>query len=265
MKVLATIISICLALFFLSSGCSKEEQTPVQETRVKKPIKIPVLEEDETQSAVEELKPKLEEAEEEVKEVEVKETTAIEEKIIKPLESITKKKETAKEVEAGYYIVKKGDSLSRISGRKDVYGDPLKWPILYRFNIEKLGNLPLGKNFPNRGLPDSVEKLKLVAPDEARVNLKKRANNLWVVNVLSTSSKKGKIVKDAVKLIRKGYPVYITSARVKGKEWLRLRVGFFKNKSDALKAGKKMKAVLNLTDSWAAKIRKEELEEYGSY
>jgi septal ring-binding cell division protein DamX len=86
-----------------------------------------------------------------------------------------------------------------------------------------------------------------------------------VVNVLSTTSKKGKIVKDAVKLIKNGYPAYITSARVKGKEWVRLRVGFYKNRNDALKAGKKMQAMLNLDDSWAANIKKAELDEFGSY
>jgi len=36
------------------------------------------------------------------------------------------------------YVVKKGDSLWRIAGK--VYGNPLKWPRIYRANKEKIKN-----------------------------------------------------------------------------------------------------------------------------
>ena len=36
------------------------------------------------------------------------------------------------------YVVQKGDSLWKIAGK--VYGDPLKWPKIYRANKEKLKN-----------------------------------------------------------------------------------------------------------------------------
>ena len=45
------------------------------------------------------------------------------------------------------YVVKKGDSLWRISGK--VYGNPLKWPRIYRANKDKIKN-------PNRIYPNMI-------------------------------------------------------------------------------------------------------------
>jgi Tfp pilus assembly protein FimV len=45
------------------------------------------------------------------------------------------------------YVVKKGDSLWRISGK--VYGNPLKWPRIYKANKDKIKH-------PNRIFPGMV-------------------------------------------------------------------------------------------------------------
>ena len=45
------------------------------------------------------------------------------------------------------YVVKKGDSLWKIAGK--VYGNPLKWPKIYRANQEKIKN-------PNKIYPNMV-------------------------------------------------------------------------------------------------------------
>jgi cell division septation protein DedD len=99
---------------------------------------------------------------------------------------------------------------------------------------------------------------------EARASLKKESANLWVVNVLSTTSK-AEIVPPAVTLVKQGYPVYIVRANVKGKDYMRLRVGFFKNRSETDEAGKKIKELLNFQDSWSTKADKEEYEEVGGF
>jgi hypothetical protein len=129
--------------------------------------------------------------------------------------------------------------------------------------MDKLGKLRLAEDLPDRELPEGV-RLKIVSPDEMRENLKDIGHNVWAVNVLSGTSN-GQIIPAAIRLISNGYPVYITRVKLKGKDWMRLRVGFFKNRTDADKEGKKIMTILNLADSWITEVRKQELEEFGGY
>ncbi len=215
MRVSATIISICLTLFLWCAGCSREEPPPppMKKYKAAMPIKRPAPEKVQTA-----LPRKEEKAKEEAKEAAEVKTAAVKEETIKPPGIETIEKERAVEEVTGYYIVKKGDSLSSISGRDDVYGDPLKWPILYRLNMDKIAELQLVDDFLDRELPEGV-RLKITTPDEAKENLKRRLHNVWVVNVLSATTI-GEIISSTIRLIRSGYPVYITSAKVKGKDWM---------------------------------------------
>ena len=144
-----------------------------------------------------------------------------------------------------------------------MYGDSLKWPILYWLNMDKLGKLQLAEDLPDLEVPEGV-RLKIVSPNEMRENLKSIGHNVWAVNVLSGTTN-GQIIPAAIRLIRNGYPVYITRVKLEGKDWMRLRVGFFKNRTDADKETKKIMIILNLTDSWVTKVGKQELEEFGGY
>jgi hypothetical protein len=173
------------------------------------------------------------------------------------------KKEKRAEPEPGYYYIKKGDSLARIAGRKDVYGDPLKWPILCRLNMDKLGKMAVWDDFADRPLLEGM-RLKIITPDEKKENLEKRANKRWVVNVLSTPNKK-EIIPATVKLLQEGYLAYITRTKVKGKDYMRLRVGFFGEKAEADAAGEMIKALLNFGDPWKTKAGKEEFRDFGGY
>ena len=260
MKISATIISICLTLFLLCVSCSREEPAPppVQKTRIRKPIKMPPPEKAKTSIAGEEKKAITEaEVGGEVK------IAAIEERALEMPETDVGEEETEMEEMIGFYIAKKGDSLSSIAAREDVYGDPLKWPILYRLNMDKLGKLQLGEGLPDGEVPEGL-RLTILSPNEVTENLKKIAHNVWVVSVLSSTTDQ-EIIPAAIRLIRNGYPAYITRAKVKGKDWMRLRVGFFKNRTDADKEGKKIMSMLNLHDSWISEVGKEELEEFGGY
>ena len=258
MKVSAATISVCLTLFLWCGSCSREEPPPVQKIKVVKPIKIPAPEKAETSVTDEEEKTKTG-----VKEAEEVKTAAVEEKALTMPETDAREKETAMKEVTGYYTAKSGDSLSAIAAREDVYGDPSKWPILYRLNTDELGKLKLGEIFPDRELPEGV-RLKIISPDEVRENLKTRVHNVWAVNVLSATTNT-KIIPPAIRLINNGYPAYITRAKVKGKDWIRLRVGFFKNRTEADTEDKKIMAMLKLTDSWVTKAGKKELEEFGGY
>ena len=139
----------------------------------------------------------------------------------------------------------------------------MKWPILYRLNLDRLAELQLVEDFLDRELPEGL-RLKIITPDEARENLRSNANKIWSVNVLSATARVD-IIPSTIRLIRDGYPVYITTAKVKGKDWIRLRVGFFKNKIEADAERKKIMTLLNLDNSWITKVGQKEFEEFGSY
>ena len=179
-----------------------------------------------------------------------------------PAEKGTKEKPEAKE-EEGYYIVKKGDSLSGISSRKNVYEDPLKWPILLRYNLEKLADMPESVEIPDRELPTGL-KLKILTTDQIAENLSKRPKHYWVINIISATDNE-KIVPAAIKLVKNGFPVYISTATVKGKDWIRLRLGFFRTKEAAEAESVKVMDILKFRDTWYTKVGDRELAEFGRF
>ncbi|MFC1534329.1 SPOR domain-containing protein [Thermodesulfobacteriota bacterium] len=253
MKIAITVISICMVLL-LGMGCSEEKQFeyPERNAKVRKPIQKPVRKKTETIIPIPEAKP-----EPALKKAEEFKSASVDER------GQEKEKGAVKSEEKGYYITKKGDSLSKIAGERKVFGEALKWPILYRLNKENFDKIANDEKFSEKEIPEGT-RLKIITPDEARENLKKREKKIWVINVLS-SPKKERIEPSTVSLIRNGYPAYITTVKVKGKDWLRLRVGFFKQKRDADNEGKKIMAMLNLTDIWTTKVGDIEFGGFGGY
>ena len=172
--------------------------------------------------------------------------------------------ETAKSTDNGYYRVRDGDTLYEIAGRKDVYDSPLKWPTLYRLNMKILDDMKVTEDFEYETLAEGLD-LKLVTPADAAENLLKLGERLWVVNVRS-ALKTEHVVPTAVRLMNRGYHVYFTKVTVKGKEWIRLRVGFYKDEAAATEVREKIVSYMDATrDSWVTKIPKSELEEFGGY
>ena len=175
-----------------------------------------------------------------------------------------KETKTAASTNNGYYRVRDGDTLFTIAGRKDVYNNPLKWPTLYRLNMKILEDMKVTDDFEYEKVAEGLN-LKLVTPAEASENLMKLGEKLWVINALSALEMKF-VVPTAVGLMKRGYHVYLTKATVKGKEWIRLRVGFYDNESEANDVREKIVSSMDNTwDSWVTKISKNELEEYGGY
>ena len=260
MKILATAVSTCLALFLLCGGCSKEEPPPPPKKRLKvvRPIDKSEGEKAKTELAAEEQKP-----ETEAKEGTEAKTAALEPEASMAPEADSSRKEPGPKEMAGYYKVKKGENLSSIAARADVYKDSLKWPTLYRLNMDRLSTVPEGKDFPETEIPEGLS-LEIVSADEKKQNLEKRLDNVWVVNVISDTTHK-EINPIAIKLMKKGYPVYIARATLKGRDWFRLRVGFFKSRTEANIEGKKIMTMANLTNSWVAKLEEKEFKQFGGY
>jgi len=259
MKFKALAVLIFIVLFLSVSGCAKEEERPFsgQKASVKKPIVRPSP----AKSPISEPLP--ESNDDHKQDIAVKAETAVVEKTAEIKKNTSEKEKIQKKETEGVYISKKGDTLSIIAGKENVMGDSLKWPMLYRMNIKGLADMGAGADLPDRPLPEGI-KLDLVTDEMLKRNLKAMPEKFWVINILSSTAKE-KIIPVAVKLLKEGYYVYISKATVKGKEWLRLRVGFFQSRNVSDIKGKRVKDILNIQDIWATKIGKDEFQEYAGY
>jgi LysM repeat protein len=91
------------------------------------------------------------------------------------------------------YKVVKGDSLSKISAKRSVYGTAYKWPLLYDVNCEKLDN-------PNLIYPGQILKInrsaspRLITATMAyarkceQYHLVKRVNSIATINPLRSGN-----------------------------------------------------------------------------
>ena len=270
---------------FFGAACSQEEPKEVQTPRVVVPIKSPVREIPQVALVDERLN-----TEPGLMPAAIAETASLEDEegqpdspalIEKPEEQIDIQKED------GYYRVQKGDSLSKVAGRADVYGNPLMWPSLFRLNMDKLGGIKVAEafdlkwsslfrlntdrsnglnvleNFETEELPEGLN-LKFLTEKETKENLANVAQKIWVVSVMSSQNMKS-LVPPAITLMKNGYRVYISEAIVKGEDWLRLRVGFFATEQEAAEQGEKIMSLLGEDETWVARIAQKELENYGRY
>ena len=281
-RLIVAVFCICCALVFLAA-CSKEEQKEVQKPKVVVPIEKPAQKSSPAALAKEDTSSETEETS-----TGVTETASLEEKpsasrsfIEKPDEPIAIKEED------GYYKVQKGDSLFKIARRKDVYDDPLKWPSLFRLNMDSLGEMKVAKAFnvkwsslfklnpdtsdamkvleafETEELPEGLN-LKYVTEKEAKENLDKAVQKIWVVNAISSQNTKS-LVPPAISLMKNGYRVYISKAIVEEQDWMRLRVGFYETYQEAADVGKKIMSMLGENEAWVTRIAQSELEEFGGY
>jgi hypothetical protein len=241
MKLASLIVSILMISALFLAGCSREKASEGSQQKivVRKPITMPVEKENVQQpsSAV---------------------SSA-------PAPGVPGADETTMPVkeEKGVYLAKGDESLSKIAARKDVYGDPLKWILIYRFNREAFDKTAKDDTFPDKAVPAGT-RLKIVPSSDMKKSSKADAGIHWVVNV-SSFPQQEKIVRDAVSIVDSGYPAFITRATVKAKDYVRLRVGFFDDKSVAEMEALKIKTLLNISDLWTTKADEAEFKEFGGY
>jgi hypothetical protein len=129
--------------------------------------------------------------------------------------------------------------------------------------VPLLGEIKTAEDLQHKVLPEGLD-LKYATSEEAAEQSKNLDQNLWVVNVLSAQTL-AKIVPPTIELIRHGYHAYVIGTNVKGEEWMRLRVGFFRNRAEAVEEGKKVLSLLHRTRNWVVKVNPKELEEFGGY
>ena len=283
-RLLVAVFCLAAPLFF-GAACSKEEQKEVQMPRVVVPITNPVREIPQVALASERLNNEPEETP-----TAVTETVSLEDEERQPdspSEIETPEGQEVLKEEDGYYKVQKGDSLSKVAGSEDVYGNPLMWPSLFRLNMDRLGGMKVAKafdlkwsslfrlntdssngvnvleNFEAEELPEGL-KLKFITEKDAKENLAEVAQKIWVVSVISSQNMKS-LVPPAITLMKNGYRVYISEARVKGQDWMRLRVGFFATHQEATEEGEKIMSLLGEDETWVTRIAQSELENYGRY
>jgi hypothetical protein len=240
MKLGALIISILIISSLSVIGCSRE--TPADSNKkivVKKPITKPLEEKN------------------------IKKTSPADDSAPAPDKIKAGDVKKPEKEEDRSYLAVGDESLSKIAARKDVYGDPLKWILLYRFNREAFTQIGKDESFPDKYVTAET-RLKIAYPGETGKSSKTGAKEHWVVNVLSSTEGK-EIVPDAIKLVDNGYSAYITSANVKGQGYIRLRVGFYDEKSAAEDAAKKISTILNISDLWTTRADESEFKEFGGY
>jgi hypothetical protein len=81
-----------------------------------------------------------------------------------------------------HYVVKKGDSLWKISARKSGLGDPFRWPLIFKANrdqiqdpdfIEAAQDLSFKKSYNKDEVADAVKKAEITPPYEAHQSPRK--------------------------------------------------------------------------------------------
>jgi len=105
-----------------------------------------------------------------------------------------------------------------------------------------------------------ARKEEVIRKDEVvkKEEIIKRGN--WVVHVASVKTPEEAMFYKK-RLMALGYPAYSIPAKVKGGDWLRVRVGFFVSKDDAQKAGEEIsKKFIPKGPYWIAKVSAKEME-----
>lgn len=165
------------------------------------------------------------------------------------------------------HVVTKGETLESIAARKDMYGDPIKWCLIYMLNLEELSMLYTNPEiFSVTKLPEGLT-LMILLPEESRkraAELYKPDDELWVLNIRSVQAVEN-LRDPAARLIDEGYLTYITKIELKGETWYRLRVGFFRSELQARQRAQVLSILLSLPDIWVQKAKGPEILNYIGY
>lgn len=94
--------------------------------------------------------------------------------------------------------------------------------------------------------------------EAAKKEVKNAQKGLWVVHIASYVTRDEAAAMQK-KLKEDGYNAYISDFNLKGKQWYRLRVGFYATEDDAKVAGKKIAKTYSIAGVWAVKPTRKEV------
>ncbi|MBN1850977.1 MAG: hypothetical protein JW932_20615 [Deltaproteobacteria bacterium] len=271
MKIPGIMLSMCIALVLVGFGCSKDDSVPdsrqpEQKAVVRKAIPRPKPQPHQPVQPAQKPEPgKIAQVNPSEK-TEPEKPAPVQPKPPQPEPMKPQKPQQPVQpvkTEEGVYVIQERVTLPQVAAKKEVYGDLLKWPILFLTNRNVLSTMGVEEDPFDKELPTGT-RLKIITPKRAEETLKKMDKDLWAINVISVTTNED-IVPSAMKLIENRYPTYITRTNVKGVDYMRLRVGFFKTKEGATAEGRNIVSILRIQGVWPAKVGEQELSEFGGY
>lgn len=117
------------------------------------------------------------------------------------------------------------------------------------------------KTAAQEAAPEKVipEKKEVVKKDKQKpVAGKKMAYKPWAVHIASYASKE-EALSMVKKLKRSKYKAYMTEFSLSGKQWYRVRVGFYASYREAKAAGQKISGSYSISGVWPVKPKKNEI------
>jgi hypothetical protein len=162
------------------------------------------------------------------------------------------------------HAVRPGDTLEKIAGRPEFYGDRLKWFLVYFQNREELAALRLDPDEAAATLLRPGLALALLPPSQLAGSAQKATccgQVYWVINIRS-SLDPFRLNRLLLQIMDLGDFAYLSTYLQRGKTWYRLRVGFFDSQEAAASRAGQLGARLGLTDLWVAKAAASEVREY---
>ena len=166
-------------------------------------------------------------------------------------------------------VVRAGDTLRTVAARKEVYGERMAWPLLFRRNIVLLRSLKLpAGEISTSPLPEGL-RLFVTSSEAARAaaSQKAAASSRWFcVNVESVRNENdADLTRKAEKLLLAGYFVYLARHSDTRGRFVRLRVGFFADRVSALAARDAIRGLLKDQAVWIDSPAPGEIGEFIGY
>lgn len=104
----------------------------------------------------------------------------------------------------------------------------------------------------------AVKKEKPKTPAKKNAVYAEVKHKPWAVHIASYTSM-GEAQTIVKKLKQDNYNAYVTEFNLKGRQWFRVRIGFYASEKDAKEAGRKISSSYNISGIWTVKPMKKEI------